>query len=71
MVLRIKSTKKRTSTTFENLSVGSWEEHSHPIKSLALLFLHEEEAYGSEEGYVEQVSVLLSMNSDNTLQKPL
>lgn len=43
----------------------------HPVKCLALLFLHQEEAYGGEEGNVEQVSLFLPINSHNTFQQPL
>lgn len=44
---------------------------SFPIKGLALLFFHEEEADSSEERYVEQISLLLSVNPNDTIQEPL
>jgi hypothetical protein len=47
------------------------EEHSHPIKGLALLFFQEEKAYSGEKRYIEQISILLSMNPNNTFQQPL
>lgn len=45
--------------------------HSHPIKRLALLFLQQEETYCCEERNVKQISILLPVNSNNILQKPL
>lgn len=45
------------------------EEHSHPIKGLALLFFQEEEAYSGEERYVKQVCIFLSMNPNNAFQE--
>jgi len=45
------------------------EEHSHPIKGLALLFFQEEKAYSGEERYVKQISFFLSMNPNNAFQQ--
>lgn len=44
---------------------------SFPIKGFALLFFHEEKADSGEKGYVEQISVLLSVNPNDTVQEPL
>jgi len=35
------------------------------------LFFHEEKADGGKEGYVEQISLLLSVNPNDTVQEPL
>lgn len=44
------------------------ETHSHPIKSLALLFLHQKEANGSEKRNIKKVSFLLLVYSHYILQ---